>query len=177
MGLPGGQTILYFVALITVAIGEVLLIIGLATPEWTAADSKLLDVHLSKGLWQLCASGTCRSIGPNKAASLEVCQAFTLLAMVEGLFCIGLFVLHVVLPIMGKQSHRLLPRVAMATSVIALACDVVSLSVWGAKHYTADGINYLGYSFILTLVGSIVVAIGGVVGWLCARRSPSSSVA
>ncbi|KAK0041239.1 hypothetical protein Bpfe_029332 [Biomphalaria pfeifferi] len=174
MVLLGGQTILYFLSCGLAAVGLVLIIIGVATPEWTAIEVEYIDKKIlrnSKGLWRICKDDVCADIVKNKAVSLEVCEAFGLLAVLSGASCLSLLLAHLILQSFRKPSKKFLLTLATLGGILSAVFVTITASVWGAVHHTGGRNLYVGYSLILTVIGGILLPISGVLGCLTSRNN------
>ncbi|BFZ22040.1 hypothetical protein BsWGS_25079 [Bradybaena similaris] len=162
MALPAGLNVTFLVGLSLLFIGTLLHIIGQSTPEWMVSKPVTGG---SFGLWELCGKGVCVTY-PNalKPAELEVCEAFAILGILACLASLGLALVNFVVAILGKPQYKIVPGMVLSSSIVALIFILICVIVWAAKIYNSR-FTSLGYSFILSIIGGVLTAFGGVLAY------------
>ncbi|BFZ22038.1 hypothetical protein BsWGS_25077 [Bradybaena similaris] len=168
MALPAGLSIMFLVGLSFLFIGTILHIVGQSTPEWLV--SKLVS-STNSGLWEVCSLGVCVTyLNAFKTAQLEACEAFAILGIFACLAALGLALMNFVFAILGRSQNNLVPVMVLASSIVALIFILICVIVWAAKIYDSR-LTSLGYSFILSIIGGVLTAFGGVLAYVGAKQS------
>ncbi|CAL1539313.1 unnamed protein product [Lymnaea stagnalis] len=176
MALPGGVSVPALVAVCTIGVGVLLHLIGLASPEWSALHVNGQSV--SYGLWKACLSGIeiCGdypfdTLPDEWKSSLRACEAFAILGMLASFLGLAMAAISVLFPMMGKPKNAMFPVISLAGCMAAFICILIAIIVWGAKVH-ADYLSKLdiGYSFILSIIGGIMIVVGGLLGLIGNER-------
>ncbi|CAL1539312.1 unnamed protein product [Lymnaea stagnalis] len=188
MALPGGVNVLALVAVCIIGVGVLLHIIGLATPEWST-DSGVNDLATTLGLWKLCQTNSLFDIcadypfkllkhtmfhNPDEIeSSIKACEAFAILGMLASFLGLAMAALSVAFPMMGKPKNAMFPVLSLAGCVASFLCILIAISVWGVRVHNKsiyplalDTTFDIGYSFILSIIGGILIQVGGVLAFL-----------
>ncbi|XP_059152364.1 epithelial membrane protein 1-like [Physella acuta] len=150
------------VAIVLLFVGIILHIVGLATPEWMLIKNNELTI----GLWQACSHGVCLTFADFPIAgldSIKACEAMAIIGMLISFVAIATAGIAVYHNITGKEASASFQQIATATSVISFVFILIGIIVWGAKvHEPASAVANIGYSFILSIIGGILIAVGGI---------------
>ncbi|KAH9490814.1 Integrin alpha-2 [Bulinus truncatus] len=168
MVLLGGQTVLYFMSCGLAAVGLSLVIIGVATPEWTSIDVEYQDKKIlrnSKGLWRQCKDDICVDITENKTASLEACETFGLLSVLAGVVCLSFLLTHLILQSFKRPTKQWFLTLAMIAGVFSAVFVIITVCVWSSMHHQGGPNIYFGYSLILTAIGGALLSVAGFLGY------------
>ncbi|XP_059142028.1 uncharacterized protein LOC131929704 [Physella acuta] len=161
MGLLGGINGAFFIGACVITVGLLLEIIGVSTEEWSVASI----LHATLGLRKVCLDGECTSYRSRRAV-LEVTEAFAILAILGTIATLAIAVAYVTSFIMGTEKKFSLLVLVGVVAFFSLVCAVISVSVYGSTFHPKN--MDLGYSFILTIVGGCLTALGGVLSSLSA---------
>ncbi|XP_059164758.1 epithelial membrane protein 1-like [Physella acuta] len=159
MSLPGGISSWSLLSVCLLFDGVVLHIVGLATPEWST--SNVVGISYSAGLWKGCADGYCVEY-PQTTAALEACEAMAIIGMFFSLFAITAVGILLVCKITGILAVSSAHHIAAALSIISFVFILIGIIVWGAEVHASNSNFKIGYSFILSIVGGVLIAIGGI---------------
>ncbi|KAK3705861.1 hypothetical protein RRG08_058942 [Elysia crispata] len=152
--------------------GESLHIVGLATPEWTKVElrNEGLSVTITLGLWKSCVVSKCITIsklselGRRGALSqIKACEAMAILGMLAGGAALLLAVVKVIMMVMDKEHPKPLGLGALVCSIVSLALIVTCVVIWFVGVQQG---GEAGYSLGLSIVGAILVPIGGVLSFI-----------
>ncbi|CAL1546898.1 unnamed protein product [Lymnaea stagnalis] len=178
MPLPEGVSVLALVSMFIIGVGVLLHIVGLATPEWSALHEG--GASGSFGLWKICSDDNvkgqiCMEYSSEQNYpeefndSVKACDAFAILGMVASFLGLALAAISVILPIVGKPKNAMLPVISLAGCGASFVFILIAIIVWGAKVH-ADYLEKLtlkiGYSFILSIIGGILIGVGGVLAFI-----------
>lgn len=139
-------------------IGLVLIIIGMATPQWSLDTGTAGNTtqHRTFGLWRLCLDDKCENLPSNyKSDSVMTCQAFTVLSFMVSCTAVVITILDVHMYLKRRiHSRNLLLAASVLCSVSAL-CMALVLLVWGIQASTDLDVRQkaYGYSYIVSFGG------------------------
>uniref|UniRef100_A0A2C9M4B9 Claudin n=1 Tax=Biomphalaria glabrata TaxID=6526 RepID=A0A2C9M4B9_BIOGL len=166
--------------MILLIIGEVLHIVGLATPNWTTFST--YDGTFTLGLWKLCSTiGSCVEIPIDlKTDEMKVVDAFSIICALSGAGVLGLACFNLLARIQEKSESEPLRKFILKTGIFALVCVIISTCVYYVSiHQRFLNFNHLdvsksiGFSFILSAVGGVVIGVGSVIFYVACLRHPS----
>ncbi|XP_059145555.1 epithelial membrane protein 1-like [Physella acuta] len=175
MSLPEGASAGTVLAVLMLFVGSLLHIIGLSTTEWSVSNNE--QGSSSSGLWKECLNGKCEDRKDTKE-SIRTCGAMAILGMLVSFVAIGLAVADIYIRVRGSVSSLPLPIISAACSAISFVFIVVCIIIWSATigsstyqytytDYTIRVSSYyhysfsIGFSFILSILGGIIIVSGG----------------
>ncbi|GFO38606.1 hypothetical protein PoB_006511100 [Plakobranchus ocellatus] len=96
---------------------------------------------------------------------LEACRAFALLGMIAGLISVVADIILVVFSLAGRDGSVVLINVAsLAAAVASCVMIIICIIIFAAKAETSSA--DFGYSFVLSIVGGILIFFGGGLSFL-----------
>lgn len=143
-----------------VGLGCVFHIIGLATPEWVAADGG------SIGLWKTCYQGECVTIKEDgKPDWFKACDALAVLGILFGLAAFTIAAVMVVMEALNKPSPRAVGAAVLATSIVSFSLIIICVILFAVKIGDDASVpaEDFGYSFRLSISGACLILIGGII--------------
>ncbi|CAL1545266.1 unnamed protein product [Lymnaea stagnalis] len=165
MSISGRISLISLVAVVLIAVGTLLHVIGLATPEWSAIRT-LRSFYV--GLWKACVPLGCGEYNGHAADNIKSCEAFAILGMLASFVGLTMAAIDFTLPLLGKGGVKTLSLFSLAACLASLACILIAIIVWGADvHQPMRSFGYeIGFSFILSIVGGVLIAVGGGLSFL-----------
>ncbi|XP_012946217.1 uncharacterized protein LOC106013907 [Aplysia californica] len=165
-----GVNPLVLVGTAVLGLGVLLHIVGMATPVWSVVKG---DSDTSFGVFKRCAkvfgSHVCVSYIVT-TAEYKAVQAMTIIGVLFGGVALAVSVLIVVFSLTGKSQHKMMPLLAVGASFGSFFFILLGVIIWGAAiHADNSSLLDIGYSFILSIVGGILVAVGGIIGYIGGR--------
>uniref|UniRef100_A0A2C9L7B9 Claudin n=1 Tax=Biomphalaria glabrata TaxID=6526 RepID=A0A2C9L7B9_BIOGL len=178
MPIPSEFNVAHGVGAICVFIGVVLHIIGLATPNWTTATFRYMNPLLSPseytadvsvGLWMDCDKGGCSTIKSyNLTGAWRAAGAFAILGMLSSFVTLAVAIVHIAMPFFQKLQFEVMSLVTLATSIATVMLIIICVSCFGGGVHNVFvwTEKSIGYSLVLSIIGGIVVFLGGVIFYI-----------
>ncbi|KAK3705862.1 hypothetical protein RRG08_058943 [Elysia crispata] len=164
--------ILALTAVVVLGLGNLLHIVGLATPEWAKNElrNEGLSVTVTLGLWKSCVGSKCITISTlselgrrGDLSQIKACGAMAILGMLAGGAALLLAVVKAIMMVMDKEHPKPLGLGALVCSIVSLALIVICVIIWFAGVQPG---GEAGYSLGLSIVGAILIPIGGVLSFI-----------
>ncbi|GFR78160.1 lens fiber membrane intrinsic protein-like [Elysia marginata] len=158
-----GFKLVPLIAFGVLGLGNLLHIVGLATPEWVTADISvpfLGSTDTTRGLWEGCIDGECDSYD-KKTDWLKACQAMAILGMLAGLVAALMAGVVFVMGLMKKDSTQAIGIIALLSAISSFIMILICVIVFAVKMKEGDSGWDFGYSFGLSIAGALLIAIGG----------------
>ncbi|KAH9519889.1 hypothetical protein Btru_071149 [Bulinus truncatus] len=184
MALPDGFTFFHCVGLGLLFTGNLLHLIGLATPGWTIGTTSyertdkntylLFSGTYYIGLWKMCF-GEC--VDGNNTGAWKAAEAFALLGMIFGLASLAAALLYFLTRLVNKNKLDLLQLVAAVAGITSFVLIIIGVSCYGGGvHGNFEWTDkYIGYSLVLSIIGGIIILIGGLTFYFPRFRKNSST--
>ncbi|KAH9487689.1 hypothetical protein Btru_069903 [Bulinus truncatus] len=172
-----GIAVYHYVGLGFLILGNILHIVGLATPGWAvSADYQYLNIQ-TFGLWKKCEV-ICVDINPiYYSVQLIASCALSILGMILGIVALTLAVVHVVSKKMDKN-YNCLPKANYFFTIMSfliIAATVACYAFGVGIPYNYDTVRFFGYSFYLSIAGGVFILISGIVFNCCCSSSNESN--
>lgn len=159
-----GFKLVPLIALCVLVVGNVLHIVGLATPEWVTGDVNVLftSVTVTRGLWEGCTGDSCDAYDEDdKTDWLRACEAMAILGMLVGCLAAFLAALIFVRYLMKKDVPKNVGLITLATAIFSFIFILICVIVYAVKMKEGDSSWDFGYSFGLAIAGAILIVVGG----------------
>ncbi|KAK3752631.1 hypothetical protein RRG08_008774 [Elysia crispata] len=150
-------------ALALLGLGNLLHIIGLATPEWVIATPKnSYGTKLSAGLWEVCIQDICVKI-PDLEDWLNACRAMAILGMIAGIGAAAMEIVSIVMFVMCKKSFKPHGPISLSTAILSSIMIIICVILYAlnSEFDDTEEKESFGYSFALSIVGAIFILLGG----------------
>ncbi|CAL1536319.1 unnamed protein product [Lymnaea stagnalis] len=174
MSVHGGDNYPSLVFVTTIWLSVVLHIVGVATPEWSSYHTPQLSA--TYGLWGYCVNGKCGEyryagkLPPPMEYSLKVCEVFAVLGLLASFLGLAMATVALLLPMMGKPKSAMFPVISLLSCVATFIFILIATIVWRVKMNNIFIVDFqIGYSFILSIIGGIMICMGGVLFYLANR--------
>ncbi|GFN99695.1 lens fiber membrane intrinsic protein-like [Plakobranchus ocellatus] len=158
-----GFKLIPLIAVGVLGLGNLLHIIGLATPEWVTTDIVLPFVgkqEQTQGLWEGCVNDDCDSL-KNEPDWLKASGAMAILGMLAGLGALVIAGLIFVMGLMDKSANKAFGILAVLAAIGSFVLILICVIVYAVKaEDDYDNFDF-GYSFGLSIAGAILILLGG----------------
>ncbi|XP_071081011.1 uncharacterized protein [Haliotis cracherodii] len=134
-------------------------IIGFPTNSWLTFSTSVGTRHV--GLFKVCVVDVCVDIDSSDSDWWTATKALEVLGFLVGLACLVLLVVFIFL----KTDLSILHIVALVAAFVAGGFVLLGCIVFGAKRDDTDAFPAysMGWSFVLTLIGSLLYLATGVI--------------
>ncbi|XP_059164757.1 uncharacterized protein LOC131947531 [Physella acuta] len=163
MALPAGIKVGSLAAVVVLSVGVILHIGGLATPGWSVQDG-----WAKYGLWKVCDQSYCKEHS-FKPAALEACEAMAIIGTWISFVAMAVAWIDIFHKILGKDAALPFHLISAAAAIISFVFILIGVIIWGAK--LNNHLMKIGYSFILSIIGGILIATGGIIYGIFGRTS------
>ncbi|XP_059161584.1 uncharacterized protein LOC131944787 [Physella acuta] len=142
-----------------IGLGSLLHLVGMATPHWWNIGSG------SIGLWQVC-EGNCLTI-EDKAGWLIGCDFLSVMGVLSSVAALVLIAFIFFNAFKGRPLHSKIPIFLIASTICAATFIIICIIIFASQTPNA---KRLAYSFYLSIVGGVLIKIGGIIGFISSRR-------
>jgi len=156
-----GFKLLVFGGVGLLLLGTIFHIVGMATDDWSLTT--IADVTVGVGPW----TGDC---GCSCGDELNVVRAFTVIGVLFACLSTGVAVFMLLLSLKEDDAPAgMSPMVTAVSGAVAFLFILIGDIVWAASKYYDEDVQDLGYSFALSVVGSILILAGGAISFVGGR--------
>ncbi|KAK3775433.1 hypothetical protein RRG08_015281 [Elysia crispata] len=139
---------------VALGLGNMFHIIGLATPEWIKVGK------VTVGLFEGCLDDDCVTI-EDKPDWLKACQAMAILGMLLGLMAVALATFMFVKSLKNNDSPKSLGLLTLLAAILSLIFILICVILYAVEIKDLHTGPDFGYSFALSIVGAILILLGG----------------
>lgn len=148
------------IVLCILVVGNLLHIVGLATPVWV--QTEILTVSHTKGLWESCLGDTCASYDSDlKADWIKACEALAILGMLAGIVAALLAGCIYKPSLQSSLNHNSLATSTLGAAILSAILILLCVIVFERKNSDTIISWGYGYSFFLSVLGLVLIAVGG----------------